>query len=122
MKSKFIFYSFICLALTCAFSSCVKSSCNTDNNQPPKPPSPAQNLTLVLSSPQSYPAGMKLTMPAIITNVGAKTLKNIIYSISNNNTNSNITIDETTSSNCSTIAVGQSCQLNILIPAQSQAG
>lgn len=122
MKSKFIFYSFICLALTGALSSCGKSSCNTDNNQPPKPPSPAQNLTLVLSSPQSYPAGMKLTMPAIITNVGAKTLKNIIYSISNNNTNSNITIDETTSSNCSTIAVGQSCQLNILIPAQSQAG
>lgn len=82
----------------------------------------SKKLNISIIAPEQYPAGVTISMPALVKNNGTNNLTNITYSIINNNTNSQISIDPISATTCSSLAVNQTCQLMINIPSSSQAG
>lgn len=107
------------LVLSCiatALVACGHGNCLTDNNEN------TQKLNISIIAPQQYPAGTAISMPALVKNNGLNNLTNVVYSIVNNKTNSQVVIDPISANNCSSLTVNQTCQLMINISSSSQAG
>lgn len=79
-------------------------------------------LSLSVSAPSQYPAGITTTVPILAYNYGTSTLNNLTYQIINNTTGVDLVITPSSLANCASIAAGADCQLNVTVPANSKAG
>lgn len=82
----------------------------------------SQPLNLSISAPSQYPAGVAVTVPALVTNIGTASYTNLGYTITNNTTKANLTITPQSLVNCRALAPTQSCTLQVQVPANSVAG
>ena len=85
---------------------------------------PTSTVSMRLSAPNLYPAGVATNMPVVIYNNGNSSinLSNYALSIADNTTGANIVIDAASVASCATIAVNSSCTLKVTIPATSVPG
>lgn len=105
----------IILGLTgCSSGGNCSGSCN--------PPSPA--LSLAISAPNQYPAGIEVTAYLTITNTSTVNAQNLYYTVPDitNSTGAMITIANGASQPCLNIAAGASCTFPALISANSHPG
>lgn len=115
-KSNLITKSLLFASIVTILTACSGGICLTNGN------SSLAALSISMSAPSEYPAGFAGTIPVLVTNTGKATQDNLSYQIINNNTQSNLTFDSQSLTNCRTIATGGSCTLNVMVPAGSKPG
>ena len=79
-------------------------------------------LSLSVSAPSQYPAGITTTVPILLNNYGASTLNDLTYQIINNTTGVDLVLTPSSLVNCASIAAGADCQLNVAVPVNSEPG
>lgn len=112
LKQVFLFLlSFVTIALisSCGDGKCLPSSTN-------------ENFNFSISSPSEYPAGVAVTVPAVVKNTSNHIYNHVSYRIANNTTGSAIFITEQSLANCETLESGQNCSLAIEVPSTSKPG
>lgn len=112
---KILFILSLVLTLATLLTACSGGKCATSGKSV---------LDLDMSAPSQYPSGSELDIPVIVTNVGKSDLSNIVYSVPSNlnNTGVLLAVTDQSQAKCSTLAVGQSCQLTVHMPAGSKPG
>lgn len=111
--------TYIVVAITwLILSACGGGKCLPNGNTP----SGISELNLTISAPSEYPAGVAVTVPAVVTNTSDHIYDHLSYRITNNTTDAAISITEQSLTNCQTLESGQNCSLAIEVPANSHSG
>lgn len=93
------------------------TNCSSNSNITPPNIGGLDNISMV--APSSYPAGVAVTIPVVVTNNGAESINNLSYAIdaASNTTGGTITIEASSATSCRAIAAKASCTLNAEIAA-----
>ena len=114
------------LGIALALAGCSSGGSCKGCNPPTPAPTPAPgNLSLALTAPNQYPAGIPVTAYLTITNTSQINASNLIYSVPQptNYTGVPITVDANgAGQGCANIAAGASCTFTANIPAGSHPG